>query len=371
MSSEPPIVAVTGAAGFLGANLVLRLREQGRDVRAIARDTPIEEAEQSIGEADVVFHLAGANRPADNEDFLRSNRDYTRWVAAAVTKGGRKPLIVHSGSAKALEDSAYGRSKRAAEEVLLGLAGEGHADVAIWRLPNIFGKWARPNYNSAVATFCHNAARGEPLRVDDPAAPLSLLHVDDLLDQWLPLIDRRPESGIVEPVGVHRTTVGEVAAIISGFPGRRARGQIDGLGSGLIRALYATYLAAIPVAQASLSLDPKSDRRGMFVELLKASGSGQFSFFTAAPGATRGSHYHHSKVEKFVVAHGTARFRFRHVLSGEAFELTGSAEDPKVIETIPGWAHDVTNIGASDLVVIAWANELFDPDRPDTIAMPL
>ncbi len=371
MSFEPARIAVTGAAGFLGVNLLLRLSEHGHAARKIVRDTPVEEAEATLGQADVVFHLAGANRPDDDDDFLRSNRDYTRWVADAVAKGGRKPLIVHSGSAKVIDNSPYGRSKRAAEEILLALVAEEEATVSIWRLPNVFGKWARPNYNSAVATFCHNAARGEPLRIDDPAAPLSLLHIDDLIDQWLPLIADWPESGIVEPQGIYRTTVGEVAETISGFAGRRALGSVDDLGTGLARALYATYVSAMPIDQASLLLNPKTDRRGTFVEMFRAGGSGQFSYFTARPGATRGGHYHHSKVERFVVAHGKARFRFRHVVSGEMFELTGCADEPRMIETIPGWAHDVTNVGDGELVVMSWANETFDPARPDTIPMAL
>jgi UDP-2-acetamido-2,6-beta-L-arabino-hexul-4-ose reductase len=370
MSSEPPSIAVTGAAGFVGANLMLRLREQGHEPRAIVRDTPAAEAEAALARADILFHLAGANRASDDE-LMRSNRDYTRAVADAVARGGRRPVIVHSGSAKALEAGAYGRSKHAAERVLIELADADQATVSIWRLPNVFGKWARPNYNSAVATFCHNAARGDPLRIDDPAAPLSLLHIDDLIDQWLPLIAGPPESGIVEPDRVHRTTVGEVAEIVSGFPERRQRGDIEGLGAGLIGALYSTYVASIPVEQACLALDPKSDRRGTFVELLRTATSGQLSFFTAHPGATRGGHYHHAKVEKFVVAQGTARFRFRHVLSGEEFAVTASADEPSLVETIPGWTHDVTNIGEDELVVAAWANEAFDPKRPDTIAMPL
>lgn len=371
MSFERPIVAVTGAAGFVGNNLLLRLTEQGHQVRPILRDTPDDQVEAALGEADIVFHLAGANRPVDDDDYLRSNRDYSRRVAEAVARGERKPLLIHSGSGKALDDTPYGRSKRAAEEVLLELAASGDATVSIWRLPNIFGKWARPDYNSAVATFCHNAARGQPLRIDDAAAPLSLLHIDDLIDQWLPLLAAHPESGIVEPANVYRTTVGAVAEIISTFPARRQQGDVEGLGAGLMGALYSTYVAAIPVDQASLPLDPKSDPRGSFVELLRTTGSGQLSFFTAHPGVTRGGHYHHSKVEKFVVAQGRARFRFRHMLSGEEFELNGSADQPNVVETIPGWTHDVTNIGDVELVVIAWANEVFDPERPDTVGVPL
>ena len=371
MSSEPPTIAVTGANGFIGTNLVLRLEERGCAVRGIARDTPFEQAEDDLAEADVIFHLAAANRPRADAEYMRVNRDYSAWVADAIARGGQRPLVVYSSSAKALDDSEYGRSKRAGEQALLDLASADKATVSIWRLPNLFGKWARPNYNSAVATFCHNAGRGEALRIDDPAAPLSLLYIDDLIDQWLPLIADPPTSGIVEPRKVYDTTVGEVAELIVGFATSRERGSIDDLGSGFARALYATFVAALPIAKASYALDAKADGRGAFVEVLKTAGNGQVSFFTARPGATRGGHYHHSKVERFVVAHGTACFRFRHVLSGEQFELTGSADEPKVIETIPGWAHDVTNVGDSELVVISWANEIFDPARPDTVRMPL
>jgi UDP-2-acetamido-2,6-beta-L-arabino-hexul-4-ose reductase len=372
MISDGRRIAVTGASGFLGTNLVLRLSEQGREIRRITRHTDSRVAAAELACADVIFHLAGANRPEDESDFMRSNRDYTAWVAEAAAGGGRKPLIVYSSSAKALDDSAYGRSKRAGEEVLLGLAERGLATVSIWRFPNLCGKWARPNYNSVVATFCHNAANGLPLSIDDPAAPLSLLYVEDLMDEWLGLIDSPPAtSGFAEIRNVHQTTVGEVAELIRLFAESRSRGEMIDVGSGLARMLYATFVSALPATRASYPLASRHDARGTFVEMLKNPTAGQFSYFTAHPGITRGGHYHHSKVEKFVVAHGTGRVRFRHVLSGETFELVGSAADPSVIETIPGWAHDVTNIGDQELVVLCWANEPFDPERPDTYPMPL
>jgi len=370
MTFEPRKIAVTGAKGFLGTNLVLRLNEEGHCVRPIARDSDLEEAESALAEADVIFHLAGANRPDDKTEYLRSNRDYSAWVADVVAESGRKPLIVHSSSAKALDETEYGRSKRAGENILLDLAAEEQATVSIWRLPNLCGKWGRPNYNSVVATFCHNAARGAPLRVDDPAAPLSILYIDDLVDQWLPLVADRPEkSGIFEPQKVYRTTVGELARLIQSFADSRSEGAIDEVGTGLARALYATFIAALPAAKASYSLTAKTDARGSFVEVLKTPAAGQFSYFTAHPGVTRGGHYHHTKIEKFLVAHGTGRFRFRHVLSGEYFELISSAGEPLIIETIPGWAHDVTNVGQDELVVLSWANEQFDSERPDTYQM--
>jgi UDP-2-acetamido-2,6-beta-L-arabino-hexul-4-ose reductase len=372
MTSDRPRIVVTGANGFIGANLVARLQDEGHDVQPVTREMSLDEARDHLSSADVIFHLAGANGPEDPEVFDRSNRDYTQWVARAVADGDRKPLVVYSSSAKAVEDLPYGRSKLAGEKALLELASADGAVVSIWRLPNVCGKWSRPNYNSVIATFCHNIARNLPIQIDDPAAPLTLLHIDDLIDQWLALVAERPkQSGYVEAALTHATNVGEVAALISAFASSRLRGEVDEVGGGLKRILYSSYVSALPVAEASYALKPHTDARGSFVEILKTASSGQFSSFSAHPGVTRGGHYHHSKVEKFFVAHGTGRFRFRHVRSGESFELISSASEPLMIETIPGWGHDVTNIGDDELVVLIWTNEQFDPERPDTHPMAL
>lgn len=372
MPPDPHRIAVTGADGFIGSNLILRLQDQGHNVRPITRQTSPFEAQDYLASASIIFHLAGSNRPDEEEDFLLSNRDYTKFVANVVAEGGLRPLIIYSSSVKALEDEPYGRSKLEGEKALLELASADAAVVSIWRLPNICGKWSRPNYNSVVATFCHNLARGLPIRIDDRAAPLTLLHVDDLIDQWLALIAAPPEvGGFAEPHKLYETSVGEVADIIQTFAESRPRGEIADVGGGLMRILYSSFIAALPVAEASYSLVPRADERGSFVEVLKTAASGQFSYFSAHPGVTRGGHYHHSKVEKFLVAHGIGRFRFRHVRSGETFELVSNAGQPLMIETIPGWAHDVTNIGDDELVVLTWANEPFDPERPDTHPMVL
>jgi UDP-2-acetamido-2,6-beta-L-arabino-hexul-4-ose reductase len=372
MGAERPVIAVTGANGFLGSNLVLRLKERGHDVHSITRETSRGEAERELTSASVIFHLAGANRPKAEAEYYETNRDLTAWLADAVASAGRKPLIIYSSSAKASGAGIYGASKRAGEKVLLELAERGLATVSIWRLPNLCGKWARPYCNSVVATFCHCAARGEPVPIDDPNSPVSLLYVDDLVDQWLHLIADPPQaSAFTQARNVHRTTVGEIAELISAFAEARSHGVVGEVGTGLARALYASFIAALPTEDASYPLQARKDARGTFVEVLKTPASGQFSYFTAHPGVTRGGHYHHSKVEKFLVAHGTGRFRFRHVLSGEAFELTSSAGEPRMIEAIPGWTHDVTNVGNDELVVLAWANEQFDPERPDTYPLPL
>lgn len=369
MPSERCVVAVTGADGFIGRNLVVRLGERGHAVHPIVRDTPAAAMRAMVSEAGVVVHLAAANRPADPADFMRVNRDWTAALSSAITESGRRPLVIFASSIKATQDTPYGCSKAASEVVLLDLAAREAARVAIFRLPNVFGKWARPGYNSAVATFCHNIARGLPIRIDDPAAPLDLLHVDDLIDQWLALIDDPPgSSGITEPASVNRTTVGAVAALLRHFAEQRAGGRLLPAAPAFARALYGTFAAALPVEEFSYPLDAQTDARGSFVEMLKDPQYGQISCFTAHPGMTRGGHYHHAKVEKFFVAHGTARFRLRNVLTGERHEIVASADRPTVVETVPGWMHDITNVGEDLLVVLLWANEVFDPARPDTVA---
>ena len=372
MPADRRTIAVTGASGFVGRNLIVRLGELGHEIHAIDRNTPAAAMRSAIAASDAVFHLAGANRVADPADFIRVNRDYTASIADAIVEGGRRPLVVFSSSRRATDGSDYGMSKRAGEEVMLRLAEQGAAEVLICRLPNIFGKWARPDHNSVVATFCHRLARGLPIEIHDPAAALSLAYIDDLIDQWCRLIAAPLEGPWREAVlPQYHTTVGEVADLIQGFATSRALGNIGQVGTGLERALYATFVSHLPEEAFSYPLTAHVDQRGSFSELLRTPNCGQFSWFTAHAGVTRGGHYHHSKVEKFVIVRGEALFRFRHILSGATREIRASAATPVVIETIPGWAHDVTNVGDDEMISLIWANEVFDRARPDTVAMPV
>jgi len=366
--SDAPCVVVTGAGGFIGRNLAVRLAEAGLAPMAISRQTTQDQAERWLSQADVVVHLAGAVRPQDPAEFAETV-DYAAWVAGVIERGERRPLVICASSVRADDDTAYGASKRAVEHQILDLAARGWARPAIYRLPNVFGKWARPNYNSCVATFCNNLARGLPIRIDDPDAMLSLLYVDDLIDQWLALIlEQVDEGGFFEVSGACPATVGQVAEMIAAFADGRGAGQIQAVGAGLTRALYATFISTLPADAFSYPLTAHTDPRGSFIEILKTPASGQVSYFTAHPGVTRGGHYHHSKVEKFLIVHGEALFRFRHILSGDVHEVRTSAETPMVVETIPGWAHDVTNIGQDTMVSLIWASEVFDRARPDTVA---
>jgi len=373
-------VLITGAQGFIGKNLALHLSER-RDVEVVpfTRDTPPEALPTLLEGVDVVFHLAGVNRPQDPQEFTTGNADLTRALCAALEARAARGLpassVIYTSSTQAANDNDYGRSKREAEQALFGLQISQGVPVHVFRLPNVFGKWCRPNYNSAVATFCHNTTRGLPIQVNDPAAPLTLVYVDDVIARFLELLDGAAASfdaqGFATLTPQYTTTVGEVARQIQGFRASRETQVIDHVGTGLTRALYSTYVSYLPPDDFAYPLVRHGDARGIFVEMLKTPDCGQFSFFTAHAGITRGGHYHHTKTEKFLVIQGQACFRFRHMLTGQTHELHTRAERPQVVETVPGWTHDITNTGEQEMVVMLWANEIFDRDRPDTYACPV
>ena len=361
-------VVVTGANGFIGRNLRLRLSEvEGMETVAVTRETTPDQLRAALSEADAVVHLAGVNRPQDPAEFATGNADQTAALVEAL--GDRAVPVIYSSSTQAEAANPYGASKRAAEDHLRAYAMANGAPLAIYRLPNVFGKWARPNYNSAIATFCHNIARDLPITVNDPSAPLTLVYVDDVIEAFLGWL-KAPEAidGFAEVPVVYRTTVGEVADQIRAFRAIRDTHTAGPVGVGLTRALYATYVSALPVEDFAYPLVQHGDPRGVFVEMLKTEQSGQFSYFTAHPGITRGGHYHHTKTEKFLVLKGRARFRFRHMETGETYAVETEGGQPMVVETIPGWAHDITNVGDEEMIVMLWANEIFDRARPDTIA---
>lgn len=362
-------VLVTGAYGFLGRNLARRLHETGHEVLPLGRDDPEESWRAAVREAQVVVHLAGINRPRDDAEFATGNTELTHRLCALLADAHNDAPVIFASSTQAVSDNAYGRSKAAAEQALLTHARATGAPVAIFRLPNVFGKWARPEYNSAVATFCHRIARDEPITVHDAAAPLSLVYVDDVIEHVLALLHGGFETGYHAVTPVYKTTVGTLAGTIRGFRESRATLTTPPVGTGLVRALYSTYLSYMPVTAVDYTVPIHQDLRGRFVEMLKTEDSGQFSYFTALPGVTRGEHYHHTKVEKFLVIAGRARFAFRQIESDERHEIVVAGGDGRIVETLPGWAHNVTNIGDDELIVMLWANEIFDRSRPDTVAM--
>lgn len=370
-------IVITGADGFIGKNLRVRLAEQGySNVEAITRVTPPSSVQVALAEADFVFHLAGVNRPQDAEEFVAGNTRLTESLCETLAEAGRRARLVLASSSQAALDNPYGRSKLAAEKVVLDYGVATGAPVYIFRMTNVFGKWARPHYNSVVATFCHNITRGLPIAVTDPAAPLRLVHVDNVVEAFvkLPAAADEPHApsatgGFAEVGPIYATTVGEVAKILKNFAASRSTLITPSVGKGLLRALYSTYISYLPPEKFTYEVPRHRDPRGDFVEMLKTLECGQFSYFTARPGITRGEHYHHTKTEKFLVIKGTAHFDFRHIITGETHELVTHGGEAKIIETVPGWTHNITNIGDDELIVMLWSNEIFEPLKPDTVAM--
>lgn len=366
-------VLVTGADGFIGKNLCLRLSEhEGYEILPIIQSSSQEELHNQVAQADAVIHLAGVNRPKDPAEFAWGNAGFTKRLCDTLLKTKKAIPVAFASSAQVKLDNPYAESKRLAESHLTQCAEQSGSPVALYRLVNVFGKWSRPNYNSAVATFCHNIARGLPISINDPSAIVRLVYVDDVVSEFLNFLDN-PGEGVhfagANPV--YEITVGELARQIEAFKEVRHSLVSEPVGTGLVRGLYATYVSFLPPEEFSYGVPKHEDKRGMFVEMLKTRDSGQFSFFTAHPGVTRGGHYHHTKTEKFLVMKGRARFRFRHIVTNETCEIEAHGDHPQIVETIPGWAHDITNIGEDELLVMLWANEIFDLERPDTYMSPL
>lgn len=365
-------VLVTGAEGFIARNLIVRLGELPQfEVVTFSRQMPGSELPALAADVDAVVHLAGVNRPLSSDEFAAGNSGLTGKLCDALAGAGRQVPVIFASSTQAALDNPYGRSKYDAEQVLRRHAERTGARVYIYRLPNVFGKWCRPNYNSVVATFCHNIARGLPIRLDAGSTALTLAHVDDVIEEFLGVLIGQPPVGADEICAVrleYQTTLGELASQIESYREGRASLVSERVGAGFARALYSTFMSYLQPEAFVYDVPRYADARGVFVEMLKTRDSGQFSYFTAHPGITRGGHYHHTKTEKFMVIKGRARFGFRHILTNETCEFYTSGDQPQIVETIPGWSHDITNVGDDEMLVMLWANEIFDPSRPDTIA---
>ena len=361
-------IVVTGSQGFIGKNLCVFLREEHHEVLEVHRETSQSDILLFLQQADFVFHLAGINRPINPVEFQSGNVDATRFIVDALVDLNRSVPLVLTSSTQAEDDNDYGVSKCAAEKIVQSYSVATGAASYIYRLPNVFGKWCKPNYNSFVATFCNNALSGIDNVVHDPNASVRLVYIDDVCASFLELLNGKAPSGFqILPVEFN-TTVGEVANIISSFKSSRDTLITERVGADLTRALYSTYLSYTPPGQFNYSVPSYADERGVFCEMLKTKDSGQFSFFTAHPGITRGGHYHHTKNEKFLVMKGEAVFKFENISTGQRHELTVNGSNPEIVETVPGWTHDITNIGEEEMIVMLWANEIFDRENPDTYA---
>ena len=374
-------ILVTGAKGFVGRNLCAQLRNirdgkarwyEGVAVEEIYEydvDSAPEELEAWCRDADFVFNLAGVNRPKDPAEFMAGNFGFASTLLETLKRHGNRCPVMVSSSIQAALDNPYGESKRAGEELMFGYAKETGARVLVYRFPNVFGKWCRPNYNSAVATFCNNIANGLPITVNDPNAVLNLVYIDDVVDELIgALVGKEHRTGDYCMVPVFHTVVlGDIVNLLYSFKDMRDNLQVPDLGDAFTRKLYSTYLSYLPAEGFRYPLKMNVDGRGSFTEIIRTPDRGQFSVNVSKPGITKGEHWHHTKNEKFLVVRGHGLIRLRKVGTDEVVEFEVSGEKLEVVEMIPGYTHSIVNLSETEeLVTFMWANEAFDPGRPDT-----
>jgi UDP-2-acetamido-2,6-beta-L-arabino-hexul-4-ose reductase len=361
-------ILVTGAKGFIGRNLCARLRVRPQcNVRSFDIENSAAELREWVTTADVVFHLAGVNRPRHTEEYETGNAGFTETLCDVLRQLGRTPKIVMASSVQAELDNPYGLSKRHAEQRLEAYARQTGAEVRIYRLKNVFGKWCRPNYNSVVATFCHNVANDLPISVSDPSREIELVYVDDVVDAFG--AELSGGNGPVPNLPTHTITLGELAGRIQAFHGMHTSLLTPDFSVRFNQQLYATYLSYTPNERRRQQLDIRADARGELAEVIKSTHFGQIFVSRTKPGVTRGNHYHHTKCEKFLVVQGNAIIRMRHNEGTEIIEYRVSGENFQVIDIPPGIAHSIENVGFGDMVTLFWASEVFDPDRTDTHPM--
>jgi UDP-2-acetamido-2,6-beta-L-arabino-hexul-4-ose reductase len=363
---------VTGANGFIGKNLVVAMRRVGVEVEEIDVDSTPGAIAAGVTGTSVVFHLAGINRPERNEEFTAGNVGSLESLFAAIDQasegaGALRPMIVLSSSRHAAQDNPYGRSKLAAEQELQTYSIHTGAPAVIYRLPGVFGKWCRPNYNSVVATFCHNITRNLPITISDPGREVELVYVDDVIAEFMTHLTRRAEGVSHREVKpTFSISVGELAARIHAFRAMRKTLEVAEVSDPFTRRLLSTYTSYLPAADLACSLEQRMDVRGTLAELLKSERFGQIFISRTKPGMTRGNHYHDSKVEKFAVLEGDAVIRFRHILDEDVIDYLVSGKEFRVVDIPPGYTHSIQNVGQSDLIVLFWAYEPLNPADPDT-----
>ena len=392
-------ILITGSGGFVGRNLVENLKNirDGKNrtrpdvhidhIYEFSRASTHDDLERFCADCDFVFHLAGVNRPTNPADFQTGNADFTRALLEMLEAHGNNCPVMLSSSIQAtlsgrFGDSAYGRSKRAAEELVFAHAEKTGAKALVYRFPNLAGKWCRPNYNSAVATFCHNIANDLPITVNDPSVELELLFIDDLVEEMLDALEGREhhcEFDGVETVpteagrwccapGSHKATLGHIVELLHSFHAQPETLLMPRIATGsLEKRLYSMYLSYLPKEKVAFDLKSNVDARGSFTELLKTVDHGQFSVNISKPGITKGQHWHNSKWEFFIVVSGHGLIQERRIGSDEIMVFEVSGEKPQAVHMLPGYTHNIINLSETEnLVTLMWANEIFDPDRPDT-----
>ena len=380
-------ILVTGANGFVGRNLVSQLENiasgkarnyaiAGEELHVLCYDVDSDPAalEEYCRRADFVFNLAGVNRPEDPSEFMKGNFGFASLLLDTLKKCGNSCPVMISSSTQAALDNPYGESKRAGEELLFEYGRETGAKVLVYRFPNVFGKWCRPNYNSAVATFCHNIAHGLPIRVNDPSVVMHLVYIDDVVDELIGALsgDEHRAGAFCEVPVVHEITLGGIVDLLYSFRDMQQDLEVPDLGDAFAKKLYSTYLSYLPKERFCYPLKMNVDNRGSFTEIIRTPDRGQFSVNISKPGITKGEHWHHTKNEKFVVVSGHGLVQLRKIGTDEVINFEVCGEKMEVVEMIPGYTHNIINLSdTEDLVTFMWANEAFNPERPDTYFEPV
>jgi UDP-2-acetamido-2,6-beta-L-arabino-hexul-4-ose reductase len=362
-------ILVTGAKGFVGKNLIAELKNKGyTDIIEFSRETDKSFLDQYAKECEFVFHLAGVNRPNDEKEFMEGNFEFTSELLELLKKHNNKSPILITSSIQAERDNPYGRSKKAGEDLLFYYGKEAEVKVLVYRLPNLFGKWSKPNYNTVVATYCYNISRGLDIQVNNSNAELILCYIDDVLEEFIKALEDNPtkkDDYCFVPI-THNVKLGELAETIIGFKESRTNLSIPNMEDGLIKKLYSTYLSFLPEDEFSYDLKMNCDKRGSFTEFIRTPERGQVSVNISRPGITKGNHWHHTKNEKFLVVSGEGLIRFRKIDFDEILEYRVSGDKLQVVDIPTGYTHSIVNIGETDLITVMWANECFNPDKPDT-----
>lgn len=362
-------ILVTGSKGFIGKNLIAELNNRGyTNIFEFDKDTESSLLDNYCKKADFVYHLAGVNRPKEQSEFMEGNFGFTSELLNTLKKHRNTCPVMISSSIQAELENPYGESKKAGEDLLFKYSEETGAKVLIYRFPNVFGKWSKPNYNSAIATFCHNVARDLDITVNDPSVVMNLVYIDDVVNELINALEGKENKSelFCEVPVVHTRTLGEIVELIYSFKKSREENVVPDMSDSFIRKLYSTYLSFLPENQFSYDLKMNVDNRGSFTEFLKSPDRGQVSVNISKPGITKGNHWHHTKNEKFLVVNGKGVIRFRKYNTDNVIEYFVSGDKLEVVDIPTGYTHNIENLGDVDMVTVMWANESFDPDNPDT-----
>jgi UDP-2-acetamido-2,6-beta-L-arabino-hexul-4-ose reductase len=362
-------ILVTGSDGFIAKNLIMHLSHNSKyNILTINKKSSEHELYNKLIISDVVFHLAGVNKEIYPKYTYENNYSFIKKICFFLENNFKKTKIFYASSTQVKLNNPYGKSKLKAEKILLDYKKNTGAQVFIYRLPNIFGKWSKPHYNSAVATFCHQVCKRRKMIITNPKKKISLLYIDDLIFNFLEAIEfKKNSNSFVKIERVFPITLKNLINIIKSFDNKEKTYLPNNISNSLIKNLYSTYVSFFSKKDFTYKLNKFSDNRGYFSEFLKNLNFGQVSFFSILPKKKRGNHYHHSKIEKFVVISGKVRFNFINILTKKRFSILTDENANLVVNTIPGWAHNIENKGNKVAKILVWANEILDKKKPDTI----